>query len=141
MHDCGKFTDEFRQYIIAANDNKKVNKGSVIHSFAGLYYLLNKFHNNEISDFSSLSAELIAIAIASHHGLIDCVDKNGTSGFTHRMTKQPLYEQRAINNYIQKCKCDKELESLFKSADAEIRKLFPQSENDAKRSSQNAFAS
>lgn len=124
LHDCGKFTDEFRQYIIAANDNKKVNKGSVIHSFAGLYYLLNKFHNNEISDFSSLSAELIAIAIASHHGSIDCVDKNGTSGFTHRMTKQPLYEQRAINNYIQKCKCDKELESLFKSADAEIRKLL-----------------
>ena len=36
LHDSGKFTEEFKKYILEASAGLGVKKGSVIHSFCGV---------------------------------------------------------------------------------------------------------
>ena len=99
LHDCGKFTEEFSNYISGAVKGEKIRKGSVIHTFAGVTLLLNEFHT-DMGEFSDAVAEILACAVGSHHGLFDCVDPDGKSGFIHRLTKQPQYDQKAIENFF-----------------------------------------
>ena len=101
LHDCGKFTTEFENYIEKAVKGEQVRKGSVIHSFAGVFYMLTRYHQNCQTDlFEKLTAEMIAAAIGSHHGLFDCVNSQGDNGFTYRLKKQPGYEEEAIGNLL-----------------------------------------
>ena len=117
LHDCGKYTDEFRKYITAG---EKVNRGSVIHTFAGVNYILGKEHDNTANAFGPLTAELIAYAVGAHHGLFDCVDEDHRNGFEYRLSKQPKYEKKAINNFISSGINEEELNNLFQSACKEI---------------------
>lgn len=72
LHDCGKFTDEFDAYLEAFVCGEPVKKGSVIHTFAGVRYLLEHFHSKEgAPTLEDRSAELLAVSVAGHHGLID----------------------------------------------------------------------
>ncbi len=95
LHDCGKFTDAFSRYIKKSAKGESVRKGEVIHSFAGVYYILKKYHSNEKpTTCNNLSAELIAYAIGSHHNMFDIVDiDDKKNGFDHRMEHQPQYEE------------------------------------------------
>ena len=45
LHDCGKFTDEFDEYITKASNNEPVHRGSVIHTFAGVRCVMELFHS------------------------------------------------------------------------------------------------
>ena len=102
LHDAGKYTDEFNKYIEASARGDNVAKGSVIHSFAGLRMVLSNYHSHYNKDslggLSDLSAELVAIAIGSHHGLFDVYGSDGKSGFDYRFEKQPDYDKRAEKN-------------------------------------------
>ena len=86
LHDAGKFSDKFNNYIKNAYAGKSVRKGEVIHSFSGCSYILNKFHSNDLG-IKAVTAELIAYAIAAHHGHFDCIDEDGKSQFEHRKKK------------------------------------------------------
>ncbi len=120
LHDCGKFTEEFKDYITGKNLSRKA---SVIHSFAGVYYILKRYHDSGDSPYGSLTAELIAYAIGAHHGLFDCIDEDHTNLFEYRLSRQPEYEERAIKNYIESC-CDKdELDRLFQNSVQEINNV------------------
>ena len=104
IHDCGKFTEEFCDYIVRATSGEKVKKGSVIHSFAAVSLLLNHFHSKK-GEFSDAAAEVLACAAGSHHGLFDCVNQDGESGFRYRLEKQVSYDKKAIQHYFEEC-CD-----------------------------------
>lgn len=99
LHDAGKCTEEFNQYINSAYNGEKVRRGSVIHSFAGLSYILKKYHKNTYS-YESIAAEIIAYAIGSHHGTFDIYNENHECGFDHRINKQPDYDKKALKNYF-----------------------------------------
>lgn len=131
LHDCGKCTEEFQTYLKSEDTN---TRGSVIHSFAGVYYLLTRFHSKQISEFSwaDLTSEIISVAIGSHHGLFDVIDDNCGNGFAHRLRKQPDYEKRAINGFNAECATHEEIKELFENAQKEIEKFtlrFSSSEN------------
>ena len=122
LHDCGKFTDEFEKYINKAA-NGEPNPGKVIHTFAGVYYMMNKYHKG--SNWSRrLAAEIIALAIGSHHGLIDIFDVCHNDGFKHRLKKQPEYEKRAINNFLSECISEEEIDRRFELATVEIDNIY-----------------
>lgn len=121
LHDCGKFTDEFDEYIIKASNGEHVHKGSVIHTFAGVRCILEQFHAQNEPSFRSIVAELIAISIGSHHGLFDLWDERHQSGFEHRLKHQPEYDRRAIAAFYEECATQKELEQLFADAEQEIQ--------------------
>ena len=111
IHDCGKFTDEFRDYIVKANNGEKVQKGSVIHSFAGVLYLLEEYHTGNL-EYNDAAAEIMACAVGSHHGLYDCLDADGKSGFQYRIEKQPEYDKRALAAFYSECMSREQMKAL-----------------------------
>ncbi|MGN1382666.1 MAG: CRISPR-associated helicase Cas3' [Eubacterium sp.] len=122
VHDMGKFTADFDSYIHKSADGLSVKKGSVIHTFAAVSYILNRFHNKDNNSLSmqDICAEIFAYAAGAHHGEFDCVDPDGRLGFLHRMKKQPDYDLRAARDYFQECIGESELEDLFNAGSAEL---------------------
>ncbi len=128
LHDCGKFTDKFESYIRSAVNGTQ-DEGKVIHSFAGVYYLLYKHHRDAPSRencFSRLTAELLSLAIGGHHGLMNASTPDGQNGFEHRLGKQPKddkqieYDKTAIRNFYSECMGKEELEALFQKCVEEV---------------------
>ena len=129
LHDAGKCTEEFNAYIELSSQGEKVAKGTVIHSFAGLEMVLARYHsyynsNAEENVFGNLTAELIAIAIGSHHGLFDVYNSEYKSGFKHRFDKQPYYDRDAAKNYYRECFSTNEIDKIFKNAKQEVEELY-----------------
>ena len=121
LHDMGKFTNEFNTYIHDAAISKNKVSRSVIHSFAGVNYMLSDFHDENRLGFDDISAELIAYAIGSHHGLFDCIDADGQSGFEHRLTKQPEYDDRAKKAFFSCCATDTDVNEWFNRACEQLK--------------------
>ncbi|MDR2889464.1 MAG: CRISPR-associated helicase Cas3' [Lachnospiraceae bacterium] len=98
FHDFGKETKAFDDYIHKAfTDPRTVHRGEVNHSSAGGKYIYERFEKGD--DNSLVTAQLIATAIFSHHGLIDCVDIEGLVKFLHRVDPQrEMYYQEALDN-------------------------------------------
>lgn len=122
LHDTGKYTEEFNEYILKSEAGEKAAKGSVIHTFAGVYYILTKMH--EGSPVEKLTAELIAYAIGAHHGNFDLVsvEMGKENGFTHRLARQPEYEKKAIKNM--EAATEYEAQTIFKKACEEVKNLY-----------------
>lgn len=96
-HDCGKYTDEFKQYITDAtsddiNISKKAIRGSVNHTFAGVQLIFENHYNTSTDRYDKLTAEIVAFVSGSHHGQFDCLDEKRYDGFKHRIetTSIPL---------------------------------------------------
>lgn len=115
VHDCGKFKEEFEQYL---TDPHGV-RGSVNHTFAGTRLLLERYHTQD-NGIRCLCAELLAFAVGSHHGLFDCVDENRKSGFLHRMTKPDIGYIESRQNFLEQCASEEELDSLFEQTVREL---------------------
>ncbi len=133
LHDAGKFTSEFNEYIQNALQGK-ARRGSVIHSFAGGTFLLNRFHPAAGGQpgICELTSEILACAVISHHGLVDLISEDGSSGFEYRKTKQPEYDQRAVKAFLAECAPETEIDDLFQSAVQEIADLlnrFPETQD------------
>jgi len=73
LHDMGKYTDAFRNYILAAVNNPSFppKRGSVDHSTAGGKFLYNLFRAGEIHPIKGLLAEIVGNAIISHHSYLE----------------------------------------------------------------------
>ena len=99
FHDCGKAHDKFQQYLIDSHNGKNVRKGSVIHSFAGVSYFLNKYHNFD-DPFQKITSEIISYSIGSHHGLFDVFNPEKQNGFTKRLTTQPEYDNKSVSAFL-----------------------------------------
>lgn len=120
LHDMGKAKWEFTDYIKSGNGTR----GSVNHTFAGCRMVLEQFHGEIAHTDEDLTAELIAFAIGSHHGLFDCVDENEASGFLHRMRKADIGYEESRDNFLLCCASMTELQELFSIANAELVKAY-----------------
>lgn len=124
LHDCGKFSKDFAAYIRLSASGQKTAK-SVIHSFAGVHYILSRFHTDVASDaemiIRNMAAEIIAFAIGSHHGLFDALSQEGENGFVHRLHKQTQYDKTAADNFLSECLPESEVDRLFALACREIK--------------------
>lgn len=72
LHDMGKYTDKFRNYILEAVNNPDAppRRGSVNHSTAGGKLLYQLFHTNNIQREKGILAEVVGNAIISHHSYL-----------------------------------------------------------------------
>lgn len=88
LHDMGKATQRFDTYIRKSHAGEGVRRGSVNHTFAGVIYIWEQYHDSK-DMFQMLTAELVAYAIGAHHGLFDCVgfDEVGKGDFEYRIQK------------------------------------------------------
>lgn len=122
LHDAGKCKDEFDDYLVAAVKGGNVARGSVNHTFAGARFLLDRWHSGEELGLSEVTAELLAFAIGSHHGLFDCIDPARNSGFFHRQTKEKIGYEASIHNFLKECVDIKTLDARFRTA---VREMGP----------------
>lgn len=125
LHDMGKAKSEFVTYLEDAYQGKEVKRGSVNHTFAGVVWLLEKYHNTTIV-WERMACEVIGYAVGSHHGMFDCVDLDGENGFLHRLQKDRefLCYQEAVNNFYAEIVEEDAIDGHFQIAVQEIKDFF-----------------
>ena len=116
VHDAGKYTTQFQHYLLEGNGCR----GSVNHTFTGVRLLLERYFTQNAEDFSAVACEVLALAAGEHHGCFDCVDQNQKSGFRHRLTKEGIGYEEAVENFLQDCTSPEELDLLFQKACKEL---------------------
>ena len=124
IHDLGKFSENFKNYIEKAADGEKVQRGSVNHTFAGVRFLLEKHSDEQLSGFSDIVLEIIAYAVGAHHGLFDCVDDNNNNGFTKRIQKEGIDYLNAAQEFLKICCSKQDIEDLLKQSEKEFLPVF-----------------
>lgn len=120
LHDMGKMKQEFQDYLL----DGKGSRGSVNHTFAGCRFLLNQFHTESAATYEDMTAELLAFAVGSHHGTFDCIDREGLSGFVHRLSKENIGYSESLENYLAQCADLGEITSRFSSANQELLPIY-----------------
>ena len=128
LHDVGKMTNAFKSYLLKAVNGQPVQRGSVNHTFAGVQYLLRRFHG-ESDPCAQLTSELLAYAIGSHHGAFDVLDLDGASGFEHRTSCNSNHYDEAIGNFLKGGFSEAELDTHFQAAAAEVAALVQKLQN------------
>lgn len=125
MHDFGKFSEAFQNYLASATDqldpdrddtwvDAKALKGKIDHSTAGaqwVYQTLQNFRGDgQFGKREELCAQMLALCIASHHsGLIDCIDADGKNNFVKRIQKDDK------DTHLTECKTNADVALLVKA--------------------------
>lgn len=124
LHDMGKYTHKYADYIERAARGERVERGSVNHTFAGVIFALERWHQADHSP-SDVTVELIAYAAGAHHGEFDVVDMQFQNGFLHRLEKnrQELHYAEALAAFSNAFDFD-ELDRLFEQAVLEIEAML-----------------
>ena len=110
LHDLGKASKEFQNYIQSATGMKdpdsddyvdaKAKKGKVDHSSAGAQVIVEKLWNE--GSQGRIAAQALALCLASHHsGLIDCLSPSGENNFQRRIEKpeENTHKVEALANF------------------------------------------
>ncbi|WP_337017840.1 CRISPR-associated helicase Cas3' [Oceanobacillus massiliensis] len=98
LHDLGKYTFEFRTYILDAVNNPEAppKRGSVDHSTAGGKLLHESLHSKEAvkrNIYKGVLAEVTANAIISHHSYLqDFLNPELDSNYLNRVQNKELPE-------------------------------------------------
>lgn len=102
LHDTGKFSDEFQEYLRKSVKNPgSTVRGSVDHSTAGGQFIFEYTHQMGMPVYKQILGELVGNSIISHHsgnGLQDFLDGEGTanSTFLKRVADKELPEYETI---------------------------------------------
>ena len=141
LHDMGKATKKYNDYLEDAFAGKPVVRGSVNHTFAGVIYLFENYHHKEASAESQLAAEIISYAIGGHHGLFDCVDFDEKNGFMHRLNKdrEELCYEEAQSNFFEQVTSREKVKELFNESLQEFNSLFNQFKSDYAKDKSKVF--
>jgi CRISPR-associated endonuclease/helicase Cas3 len=97
LHDAGKFSTEFQNYIKSAGGlidqdadyyvDASRQKGKVDHSTAGAQWIWQTLPETG-EQLDVVCAQMLSLVLASHHsGLIDCIKPDGKDNFDARITK------------------------------------------------------
>lgn len=86
LHDLGKASKEFRDYILGESD---FHRGEVDHSTAGAQYIHLREERLNGSNLGVCAArQMLELAIVSHHsGMMDCISVDGADVYRRRMGK------------------------------------------------------
>lgn len=95
LHDMGKFTTKFTEYLENAVIHEKVALAKIDHSTAGAKYLYDNFYDGNI--YEKFVVEIVGMAILSHHsGLQNFVQMDvSTSDYIRRVIEKdlPYYDE------------------------------------------------
>ena len=131
LHDLGKFSSKFQEYLKkAVDDPKSVTRGSVDHSTAGGKLLFDYCHKNSRDPFSYILAELVGNAIISHHssrGLQDFFTAEGeaTSDYLRRVAEIEVVDYEQIKSrFFQEVISEEQFQRLLLEATQEVKGLY-----------------
>lgn len=96
LHDLGKYTQEFQEYLLEAvhNPNSPPKRGSVDHSTAGGKLLYELFHKDgKTNPYKGIVAEIVGNAVISHHSYLqDFLNPELESSYLKRVQDKELTE-------------------------------------------------
>ncbi|MDE3838816.1 CRISPR-associated helicase/endonuclease Cas3 [Bacillus methanolicus] len=126
LHDLGKYTNEFREYILeaASNPGSPPKKGSVDHSTAGGKLLYELFHTEgNANPYEGLVAEIVGNAIISHHSYLqDFLGPNLESKYLNRVRDKDLDEfEMAKQNFFEKVISETDFHDYVDKAAEELK--------------------
>ena len=128
MHDMGKATDEFADYLRAALAGN-APKSPHHHAPTGAIYAYRRwFMRENASACERAAAQIAMLCILGHHaGLTDCLDVKGQSTLLKNMKDEavPVHADEAIAWFLQNIADEAELDALYESACRELNALFP----------------
>lgn len=132
LHDMGKAKQEFADYLERASRGESVKRGVVNHTFAGVIWLLERFHRDSAPIWEKLTCEIIAFAVGAHHGMFDCADLDGKNGFLHRLqkSKEEICYEEAVHNYFTQIMDEELAERYFRKAVQEVNDFFETARSD-----------
>ncbi|MDF2925142.1 MAG: hypothetical protein K0R57_4056 [Paenibacillaceae bacterium] len=129
LHDMGKYTPAFKQYIQLASDDPKhaPRRGSVDHSTAGGRWLYRRYHKKALLPEDKAAAEWMANCIISHHqGLRDYLAPETETPFLERVArkKEGLEEyEQAVKAFLDNW-TEEELDCYFADAAKELKQAL-----------------
>ncbi|MBW8351041.1 CRISPR-associated helicase Cas3' [Bacillus sp. IITD106] len=131
LHDLGKFTVEFRDYILEAINNPESppKRGSVDHSTAGGKLLFDFFHiKGNFTKFKGLVAEVVGNAIISHHSYLhDFLNPDLESPYLRRVQDKQLAEYEMTKRaFFEKVMSKEEFLAYVNRAAVELEELLSQ---------------
>jgi len=134
LHDLGKYSDEFQEYLLEAvqNPDSPPKRGSVDHSTAGGALLYQMYHTKNVGKYTSLLAEIVGNAIISHHSpsLNDYMDERAETPFLKRVRDKVKdlrgYEQ-AVRRFHGEVMSEAELNSYAGQAAVELERYLSES--------------
>lgn len=118
LHDMGKSTDAFCQYISCVSGGQEWHKARLNHSSAGARWIYE--HHPEKAGPERLTTQMIAWAVMSHHGIQDIVRPDGTDCYAKRLyPEQDNYYEEAVRNYS--AECTRDLDELYYQAVSDVK--------------------
>ncbi|WP_168120141.1 CRISPR-associated helicase Cas3' [Paenibacillus sp. HB172176] len=137
LHDMGKFTEAFREYIWNAvfHPEKPVKRGSVDHSTAGGKLLYERYHTGAPKASRWLVAEIVGNAIISHHAYLqDMLAPDMESGYLRRVHADnavKLDYDKACANFFEHVMSEKKLDAYVDLAATELEAFLAQKSDEA----------
>ncbi|MFP7285694.1 CRISPR-associated helicase Cas3' [Shouchella clausii] len=128
LHDLGKFSDEFQDYLDKAVFHPELaekKRGQVDHSTAGGKLLYKLLHNKDNTFYEKLLAEIVGNAIISHHSnLQDYISPTIESNFLKRVVEKELAEyELAVERFFQEVMPKAEFTEYVTKAVEEIKQF------------------
>lgn len=121
LHDMGKASRAFQEYLRRAANGERVVRGSVPHSGAGMLWLAEQFKDSQ-DGYLRAVCELVGYAVGAHHGLMDCVtpleENNLESHF--RENRASSYYAECKTSFFLECVRENELREFLDRAKGEL---------------------
>ncbi|WP_409273811.1 CRISPR-associated helicase Cas3' [Neobacillus sp. SCS-31] len=129
LHDLGKYTNDFRNYILEAvnNPDSPPKRGSIDHSTAGGKLLFELYHSSEKRDpLKCIVSEIIGNAIISHHSYLhDFLNPNNESPYLYRVQQKELNQYEAArNHFFENVISEMDFQNYVNKAVEELNNLF-----------------
>lgn len=118
LHDLGKASEAFQEYLPKEDATLR---GTVIHAAQGALYALRRWGMGKDLN-ATLTAQWIAVAIASHHGrLPDLLSERGEDYFARKLAEElPEPLEATVARFAAQVAEETELDALFAQAREEF---------------------
>ncbi|GGA34750.1 CRISPR-associated helicase/endonuclease Cas3 [Paenibacillus physcomitrellae] len=129
LHDMGKFTKAFVDYLIeaVAHPEAPPKRGSIDHSTAGGRLLYNEFHTGRIDRERGILAEVVGNAIISHHSYLhDYLNPDLESPYLRRVRdKEDIIDyDRSVALFFEQVMNKEEFQAYVDKAVLELRRFL-----------------
>lgn len=122
LHDMGKATDAFQEYLLASYEHPERRGDSTPHAPVGAIFAYEAWFKGDL--LTRLTAQLVSMAVYGHHAsLPDCLNEKGESPYLAYFTpegKKELHFDEASDNFLREVAARAELDALFARAKTEI---------------------
>lgn len=133
LHDVGKYSREFREYILYEVERGEApsKRGTVDHSTAGARILFDDFHTDTRSTRNPkhvIISEILSCIIMSHHGgLVDYISSDTSSAFLRRINEKDIPEYEDIKGRLEHLVSKEQYWQLMDAGAQELHQVLSKS--------------